>query len=183
MDLYTRLLRHSEENSEGEVCLKIITTGKPNASYSVSRLNSSDIKKQEWLKHNGVFDDLKINLTGEILSPPLLEGINYSINISSPEPSDPIKYKTESALGSGCKSGENGLRFDIRLNRNIVKNIIDTLVWKDTLFRVNKFQDDKINDESEIGTSFNLVVNNIKKFEDESELNYQIRFTVESLEF
>lgn len=183
MDLYEKLLHHSKEDSEGAVYLKIKTTGKPIVSYSVSRLNSSKVNRKEWFENNGVFDDLKLKISGRIESPVLLEGVDYSINISSPVPSGPIKYNSESALGWGCDSGENGLQFNIRLNRTIVKNIIDTLVWTDTLFWINQFQDEKDDDESEIGMSFRLVINNLKKPENKSELNYQLEFIVESLDF
>ena len=112
-----------------------------------------------------------------------MEGVDYSINFSSPDPSKPIKYKSESALGLGCDNGENALQIDIRLNRTIVKNIIDTLVWADTLFWINKFQDEKVDGDSETGMSFNLIINNLKKFENESGLDHQIEFTVENLDF
>jgi len=140
MNLYEKLLNEAKESCDKEVELSIILTFKPDASYTISRLDPSDVSKDEWLVNKGIYDDLSLDFSGKIEYPDNLKGISCSINITSPIHWGEIKYKDESALGWGFDNGENGLHCNIRLNSNIQKNIVEKIYWIDKLLKDKKVE-------------------------------------------
>lgn len=179
MNLYEKLLKYSEEDymSQGEVYLNIKTTHKPNVGYMVSRLDPSDVNNEEWLKNNGVYDDLSLNISGRIERPASLAGVDCSVSIESPINWGETNYKEESALGWGFDNGDNGLDFNIIINTNIQKNIIEKIYW------IDKILNEKEDEEIEKDVSFTIVIKNLKKLENKSVLGGQFLFTVERIYF
>jgi len=128
MDLYEKLISHIKKDDDQELSLTIISTFKPDARYSVSRIDPSEVTDDEWLKKYGVDDELSLEILGKIEFPENLKGVSCELFIESPNTWGEIKDK-ESALGWGFDDGDKRLHLNIRLNSNIQKNIIEKMFW------------------------------------------------------